>query len=122
MSFDGTYVDDRHLMAVTDAICRGGTIMPLNRHGINRTDTSPLMRCSFEETTDVLCDAAAFAEAENARSVASLIGQLASRDGVVQVCMPCHGAVAVQAATATGSIRVLHSTCRSHRMTTLRNR
>jgi hypothetical protein len=31
-------------------------------HGINRVETGPLMRCSFEETVDILMEAAAFAE------------------------------------------------------------
>lgn len=79
VSFDGTYIDPRHISLIVDSICRGGNILPLNRHGINRTDKSPLMRCSFEETTDVLCEAAMFAQHENASGVTTSImsGQLA---------------------------------------------
>jgi len=81
VSFDGTYVDDRHILLIVDTACRNGSIMPLNRHGINRAvDSSPLMKCSFEETTDVLSDAALFAESENAKGVTASImtGQMAA--------------------------------------------
>jgi hypothetical protein len=36
--------------------------MAITRHGINRTDASPLAQCSFEETVDILLRAAMFAE------------------------------------------------------------
>ena len=32
---------ERHLLMIVDTMCRGGTLMPLNRHGINCTDASP---------------------------------------------------------------------------------
>eukprot|EP00878_Enallax_costatus_P047318 GHUV01057835.1.p1 GENE.GHUV01057835.1~~GHUV01057835.1.p1 ORF type:complete len:112 (-),score=20.20 GHUV01057835.1:103-438(-) len=41
--------------------CRGH-LMAITRHGINRTDASPLAQCSFEETVDILLRAAMFAE------------------------------------------------------------
>lgn len=119
VSFDGTYVADHHLTMIADTICRGGTIMPLNRHGINRSDTSPLMRCSFEETADVLCNAGLHAEEENAKGVTSsiMMGQLAGfGTGRVQVLFPCDHVSRVLDAQGTG--RVLRSTCRSHRAPT----
>ena len=128
VSFDGTYVDERHMMLIVDSMLRGGSIMPLNRHGINRSDASPLMRCSFEETTDVLCDAAVFAEAENARGVTTSImtGQLTHfGTGAVEVLLADRGGGAPSSGGAAGGGdagararargRVLRSTCRSHR-------
>ena len=112
VSFDGTYVDGRHLLMIVDTICHGGTLMPLNRHGINRSDASPLMRCSFEETTDVLCTAATYAETENARGVTSsiMMGQLAAfGSGSVDVLFPNGSDVVLRKPAA----RVLRSTCRS---------
>ena len=50
------YIDPRHIMLIVDTMCRKGTLMPLNRHGINRTNSSPLKPCSFEETIDILSD------------------------------------------------------------------
>ena len=53
----------RAALLIIDNISRGGSIMPLNRHGVNKTENpSPLMRCAFEETMDVLCDAAGLAQ------------------------------------------------------------
>ena len=117
VAFDGTYVDDRHILLIVDNICRAGSIMPLNRHGINRTEnTSPLMRCSFEETMDVLCEAAGFAQSENARGVSTSImtGQLASMGtGGCEVLFPQErGAGTIQSMRPTG--RVMRSSCRSY--------
>jgi len=115
VSFDGTYVDDRHIQMIVDSMCRCGTLMPLNRHGINRTDSSPLMRCSFEETVDVLCDAAMFSEQENARGVTTAImtGQLANfGTGTVQVRVPDHNTVSNKRQLYPQG-RVMRSTCRS---------
>lgn len=80
ISFDGTYVDPRHIMMIVNTMTRGGYIMPLSRHGINRMDTGPLLRCSFEETPDILCDAACFGETDNGKGVSQNImtGRLAS--------------------------------------------
>jgi len=79
VSFDGTYIDPRHLTMLVNTMCRSGTLMALNRHGINRSATGPLGKCSFEETPDVLCDAAMYAESDNGRGVSTAImtGQLA---------------------------------------------
>ena len=74
------------------------------------------MRASFEETTDVLCNAAMFAESENARGVSTSImtGQLAEfGTGKVGVLLP-QSANALAAPVGRGGERVLRSTCRSH--------
>jgi len=80
ISFDGTYVDPRHIMMIVNTMTHRGYMMPLSRHGINRMDTGPMLRCSFEETPDILCDAACFAERDNGKGVSNNImtGQLAS--------------------------------------------
>ena len=114
VSFDGAYVDDRHILMIVDSICRTGTIMPLNRHGINRTDASPLMRCSFEETTDILCDAAGFAEHENAQGISTAImsGQTPNMGtGTVTVLVPN---TELRDYRLKPAGRVLRSTCRSY--------
>lgn len=36
--------------------------MAITRHGINRQEVGALMRCSFEETVDILMEAAVHAE------------------------------------------------------------
>jgi DNA-directed RNA polymerase II subunit RPB1 len=56
-----------------------GHLMAITRHGINRQDVGPIMRCSFEETVDVLMEAAAHAESDPLKGVSEniLLGQLA---------------------------------------------
>lgn len=69
IEFDGGYVDYRHLSMLVDTMTYKGHLMAITRHGINRTETGVLMRCSFEETINVLTDAAVFAELDHIRGV-----------------------------------------------------
>lgn len=36
--------------------------MAITRHGINRQEVGPLMRCSFEETVDIFMEASVHSE------------------------------------------------------------
>ncbi|KAG5135211.1 hypothetical protein JHK82_026399 [Glycine max] len=79
ISFDGSYVNYRHLAILCETMTYRGHLMAITRHGINRNDTGPMMRCSFEETVDILLDAAAYAETDSLRGVTEniILGQLA---------------------------------------------
>ena len=79
ISFDGSYVNYRHLALLCDVMTTKGHLMAITRHGINRQDVGPIMRCSFEETVDVLMEAAAHAEFDPLKGVSEniLLGQLA---------------------------------------------
>lgn len=79
ISFDGSYVNYRHLALLCDVMTAKGHLMAITRHGINRQDVGALMRCSFEETVDVLIDAASHAEVDYLRGVSEniMVGQLA---------------------------------------------
>ncbi|KAM0821222.1 hypothetical protein ACQ4PT_019808 [Festuca glaucescens] len=79
ISFDGSYVNYRHLAILCDLMTRKGYLMAITRHGINKNDTGPLMRCSFEETAMILLDAAAYAETDPVGGVSEniMLGQLA---------------------------------------------
>mmetsp|Transcript_37156 Transcript_37156/g.54662 ORF Transcript_37156/g.54662 Transcript_37156/m.54662 type:complete len:1762 (+) Transcript_37156:503-5788(+) len=79
ISFDGSYVNYRHLACLVDVMTMHGHLMAIDRHGINRVESGPLLRCSFEETVDMLMDAAMFAEEEVLRGVTEniMMGQLA---------------------------------------------
>ncbi|KAL3689206.1 hypothetical protein R1sor_015515 [Riccia sorocarpa] len=79
IEFDGSYVNYRHLAILCDIMTYRGHLMAITRHGINRNDTGPMMRCSFEETVDILLDAAVYAEADHLRGVTEniMLGQLA---------------------------------------------
>ncbi|CAG2112106.1 unnamed protein product, partial [Medioppia subpectinata] len=78
LSFDGSYVNYRHLALLCDVMTAKGHLMAITRHGINRQDVGALMRCSFEETVDVLIDAASHAEVDHLRGVSEniMLGQL----------------------------------------------
>ena len=54
ISFDGSYVNYRHLALLCEIMTAKGHLMAITRHGINRQDTGALMRCSFEETVRFL--------------------------------------------------------------------
>jgi hypothetical protein len=73
IEFDGAYVNYRHLATLCDAMTARGHIMSINRHGINRADTGALMRSSFEETVEILVQAAAFSELDTLRGVSENI-------------------------------------------------
>merc|ERR1712079_548516 len=68
----------RHLALLCDVMTAKGHLMAITRHGINRQDSGALMRCSFEETVDVLMDAASHAEVDPIRGVSEniIMGQL----------------------------------------------
>ncbi|KAK6617038.1 hypothetical protein RUM43_014824 [Polyplax serrata] len=78
LQFYGLYVNYRHLALLCDVMTAKGHLMAITRHGINRQDTGALMRCSFEETVDVLMDAASHAELDPMRGVSEniIMGQL----------------------------------------------
>ncbi|KAF2716271.1 beta and beta-prime subunits of DNA dependent RNA-polymerase [Polychaeton citri CBS 116435] len=79
LSFDGSYVNHRHMALLCDVMTARGTLMAVTRHGINRADTGALMRCSFEETVEILFDAASSGELDDCRGVSEniILGQLA---------------------------------------------
>ena len=79
ISFDGSYVNYRHLACLVDVMTMHGHLMAIDRHGINRVESGPLLRCSFEETVDMLMDAAVYSEEEVLKGVTEniMMGQLA---------------------------------------------
>ncbi|KAK3329479.1 hypothetical protein B0H66DRAFT_26791 [Apodospora peruviana] len=79
LSFDGSYVNHRHLILLVDVMTYRGSVAAVTRHGINRADTGALMRCSFEETVEILLDAAAFGELDDCRGISEnvMLGQMA---------------------------------------------
>ncbi|KAI0075928.1 beta and beta-prime subunits of DNA dependent RNA-polymerase [Panus rudis PR-1116 ss-1] len=79
IEFDGSYVNYRHLALLCDIMTHRGTLMAITRHGINRADTGALMRCSFEETVEILMEAAAVGEKDDCHGIAEnvMFGQMA---------------------------------------------
>ena len=62
MQFDGSYVNYRHMATLCDIMTQSGTMMAINRHGLNRRQTGPLMRATLEESVTMLMDAGCYSE------------------------------------------------------------
>ncbi|ORY05979.1 beta and beta-prime subunits of DNA dependent RNA-polymerase [Basidiobolus meristosporus CBS 931.73] len=79
IEFGGSYVNYRHLALLVDVMTSRGHLMAITRHGINRAETGALMRCSFEETVEILIEAAAVGEIDDCKGVAEniILGQVA---------------------------------------------
>ncbi|CAM9431387.1 unnamed protein product [Chrysoparadoxa australica] len=75
----GGYVNYRHLCTLVDVMTFRGHLMAITRHGINRVDNGPMLRASFEETVEVLMEAAVLAQSDNLQGVTDniMLGQLA---------------------------------------------
>ncbi|KAL5534789.1 hypothetical protein ACEPAG_1253 [Sanghuangporus baumii] len=114
IEFDGSYVNYRHLALLCDLMTHRGTLMAITRHGINRADTGALMRCSFEETVEILMEAAAVGEKDDCHGIAEniMFGQMAPmgtgafdvaldmdmlKDVIVDHRLPLHDMLTVQA-------------------------
>ena len=79
ISFDGSYVNFRHLALLVDIMTHKGKIMSITRHGFNKMDASPIARCTFEETVDILYQSAAFGTCDDLKGVSAniMVGNLA---------------------------------------------
>jgi DNA-directed RNA polymerase II subunit RPB1 len=60
----GIYVNYRHIATLVDMMTTRGILTSITRHGINRVDIGPLRKCTFEETTEILLEAAFFGETD----------------------------------------------------------
>ena len=60
LSFDGAYVNERHLQLLADVMTLSGTLTAMTRHSMHKLGGSTYHHASFEETQDVLINAAAF--------------------------------------------------------------
>ena len=71
-------INYRHMSLLIDTMTNKGTLMSVDRHGINRGDVGPLAKSSFEETTDMLINASMFSEHDHINGVSAniMLGQL----------------------------------------------
>ncbi len=69
----GTIINYRHLSLLCDVMTHRGQLMAITRHGIRRTDAGPLMKCTFEQTVDILNDAAMRGRSDDIQGVAEHI-------------------------------------------------
>ena len=79
LSFDGSYVNHRHLTLLCEIMTNKGHLMAITRHGINKQETGPISCATFEETLDIFVEAAANAELDPLKGVSEsvMIGKLA---------------------------------------------
>ena len=89
ISYDGGYVDARHLKALAATMTHRGYILSVTRHGINRVDFSVLQRASYEEPVDMIIQAAVTAE----------------KDGMNGTCQAIVGGQKIPVGTGTVSLQ-----------------
>ena len=73
IEFDGSYINSRHIELLADTMTFPGSLISINRQGINRGDIGPLAKCSFEDTTDQLIKSSVFGEIDLLQGVSSNI-------------------------------------------------
>ncbi|KAM0681121.1 DNA-directed RNA polymerase II core subunit rpo21 [Glugoides intestinalis] len=75
---NGSYVNHRHMSLLADVMTVKGYLTGITRHGVSRASASALKRASFEETVDVLLDAAASSEKDAVCGVSEniMLGQV----------------------------------------------
>lgn len=71
-------VNQRHISLLIDTMTSKGSLLSIDRHGINRSDIGPLAKCSFEETADILIKSGVFGEYDKMQGVAAnvIVGQI----------------------------------------------
>jgi DNA-directed RNA polymerase II subunit RPB1 len=79
LNFYGIYVNYRHIATLCDVMTHKGKLTSITRHGINRLDCGPLRKCSFEETVEILLEAAVYNENDMLKGITEniILGQLA---------------------------------------------
>jgi DNA-directed RNA polymerase II subunit RPB1 len=68
-----TTINMRHLELLCDTMTYQGFTVSVSIHGVKKTDSGPLARASFEETTTELTRAAVFHEDDNMNGVSANI-------------------------------------------------
>ena len=70
---NGSAVNHQHISIFGDLMSNVGSLTSIDRHGLNKLDTDPLARASFEKTVEQLITAAVFNEVDHMKSVSSRI-------------------------------------------------
>ncbi|KAJ3362197.1 DNA-directed RNA polymerase II subunit rpb1 [Allomyces javanicus] len=73
IEYGGGYVNLRHLQVLCELMTNRGQLMSITRHGINRLGHGFLKKATFEETQDILMDAAVNGESDPIRGVSERI-------------------------------------------------
>ena len=70
---NGSTVNFQHVSVFGDLMTNVGTLTSIDRHGLNKLDTDPFSRASFERPVEQLINAAIFNEVDYMKSVSSRI-------------------------------------------------
>ena len=73
LEYNGTYIAPRHINLLVDVMTNQGNLVSVDRHGVNKTDSGPLHRASFEETTAQITNASIFNEVDQMTGVSGNI-------------------------------------------------
>jgi DNA-directed RNA polymerase beta' subunit len=71
--FEEAGVNYRHLGLLCDVMTRAGSLMSIDRYGVNKSDIGPLAKASFEETDKILRRAAMFGEVDPVTGISAKI-------------------------------------------------
>ena len=72
LSFDGTYIDQRHIQILIDSMTHTGDITSVGRYGISR-DAGPVAKIMFEQSVANAIESSAFTELDKMNSMASSV-------------------------------------------------
>jgi DNA-directed RNA polymerase II subunit RPB1 len=72
-SDSGANINQNHLSLLVDQMCHLGEIVSIDRHGMNKLDSDPITRASFEKTMEHFERAAVFNETDTLKSVSSRV-------------------------------------------------
>jgi DNA-directed RNA polymerase beta' subunit len=72
ITFDGTYIDIRHVQLLVDSMCQTGNLTPASRDGISR-NVGPAAKIMFEQAVNNAAKAAVYVEKDKMDSLASTI-------------------------------------------------
>ena len=73
LTSNGSGTNYQHIGMFGDLMTNVGSLTSIDRHGLNKLDTDPFSRASFEKTVDQLITAAVFNEVDYMKSVSSRI-------------------------------------------------
>jgi DNA-directed RNA polymerase II subunit RPB1 len=73
LTFDGTYLNARHLTLLVDTMCHSGDLRAMTRHSMKRQSNSTLKKASFEQTFHMLEHAASYGASDDICGVAENI-------------------------------------------------
>jgi len=66
-------VSDKHVLTIVDHLTSLGFISSVDRYSVNKSDTDPLAKATFEKTPDHLVDAAMFAKKDRMKCLSSRV-------------------------------------------------